>query len=148
MFLKSLGNKSERVVKLLKTASDLGLELVGRSSTGVYVKDLVPGGPAHRAGELAAGDQVVWVNDVNTGETVCGALYLRSGYTSGVGCLSCWVIMIAVNGMYTYVWRCTLDYPGQYCVVVWYMYGGCACVDKIIAARASFNTTQMQLRLL
>lgn len=116
MFLKSLGNKSERVVKLLKTASDLGLELVGRSSTGVFVKDLVPGGPAHRAGQLTAGDQVVWVNDVNTGETICGALYLRSGYTCGVGlsvllgnhdCCK-WHVQVCMWSGFGMLW-CTLD---------------------------------------
>ncbi|KAL5502667.1 hypothetical protein EMCRGX_G009475 [Ephydatia muelleri] len=58
----SLGNRSERVVMLLKTTSDLGLELVGRSSTGVFVKDTAPGSPAHQVGGLVAGDQIVEVN--------------------------------------------------------------------------------------
>ena len=67
---------------LPKTTSDLGLELVGRSSTGVFVKDMAPGSPAHQVGGLVAGDQIVEVNGVSTGEALCVWWWVSFGMTT------------------------------------------------------------------
>ena len=49
----------------------LGVDLVGLSSTGVFVNKLYPGGVAHQSDKLQIGDQVLEVNNQNTGKSSC-----------------------------------------------------------------------------
>ncbi|PAV77594.1 hypothetical protein WR25_14181 [Diploscapter pachys] len=54
------------VVRLSTEGGGLGFGIVGGTSTGVVVKTILPGSPAHQDGRLQAGDHILQVGNVNT----------------------------------------------------------------------------------
>ncbi len=55
---------------LEQTESGLGMDFVGVSSTGVFVSELYPGGVALLSGLIHRGDQILRLNQHDTGTTV------------------------------------------------------------------------------
>ena len=44
-------------------AKRAGMEIIGLSSTGVFIDALTPGSAAHHSSELRTGDQILKIND-------------------------------------------------------------------------------------
>ena len=47
---------------------------MGMAHTGVFIKDIIEGGPAHKEGTLIKGDQILEINGRNTGINLCECL--------------------------------------------------------------------------
>lgn len=104
------GRERREVTLVMNEGVELGMDLVGLSSTGVFVNKLYPGGVAHESDKLQVGDQVLEVNNQNTGWSVKGEI------VSQVQEYLC---------LYWYMWKehvafFTIHFPHNYsdCVIV------------------------------
>lgn len=72
-FAASEGHSHPRVVELPKTEEGLGFNVMGgkEQNSPIYISRIIPGGVAERHGGLKRGDQLLSVNGVVGGDTLC-----------------------------------------------------------------------------
>lgn len=64
---KSLHGREHRIARFTKGPVGVGLSIVGMAHTGVFIKEIIEGGPAQVEGTLIKGDQILEINGRNAG---------------------------------------------------------------------------------